>query len=74
MYGKTLGIVGLGRIGTEVARRAQGFQMTVVAYDPYLGAEVAERLGVELVDLDALLRRVRFHLGPHPPDEGDPRH
>jgi D-3-phosphoglycerate dehydrogenase len=60
MYGKTLGIVGLGRIGTEVARRAQGFQMTVIAYDPYLGAEVAERLGVELVDLGALLRRSDF--------------
>jgi D-3-phosphoglycerate dehydrogenase len=60
VYGKTLGIVGLGRIGSEVARRAQGFQMTVVAYDPYLGADVAERLGVELVDLDALLRRSDF--------------
>jgi D-3-phosphoglycerate dehydrogenase / 2-oxoglutarate reductase len=60
VYGKTLGIVGLGRIGTEVARRAQGFAMTVVAYDPYLGTEVAERLGVELVDLDALLARSDF--------------
>ena len=60
VYGKTLGMVGLGRIGTEVARRAQGFEMTVVAYDPYLGTEVAERLGVELVDLDALLRRADF--------------
>jgi D-3-phosphoglycerate dehydrogenase len=60
VYGKTLGIVGLGRIGTEVARRAQGFAMTVIAYDPYLGAEVAQRLGVELVDLDALYRRADF--------------
>jgi D-3-phosphoglycerate dehydrogenase len=60
VYGKTLGVVGLGRIGTEVARRAQGFQMAVVAYDPYLGTEVAERLGVELVDLEALLRRADF--------------
>ena len=60
VYGKTLGIVGLGRVGTEVARRAQGFQMTVVACDPYLGTEVAERLGVELVDLAALLRRSDF--------------
>ena len=60
VYGKTLGIVGLGRIGTEVARRAQGFQMNVVAYDPYLGTEVAERLGVELVDLDTLLHRWDF--------------
>lgn len=60
VYGKTLGIVGLGRIGTEVARRAQGFQMSVVAYDPYLDTGVAERLGVERVDLDALLRRSDF--------------
>jgi D-3-phosphoglycerate dehydrogenase len=60
VYGKTLGIVGLGRIGAEVARRAQGFAMTVIAYDPYLTAEVAQRLGVELVDLDALYRRADF--------------
>jgi D-3-phosphoglycerate dehydrogenase len=60
MHGKTLGIVGLGRIGTEVARRAQAFQMAVVAYDPYLDAGVAARLGVELVDMTALLRRSDF--------------
>jgi D-3-phosphoglycerate dehydrogenase len=60
VYGKTLGIIGLGRIGAEVARRAQGFAMTVVAYDPYLGEEVAQRLGVELVDLDTLYRRADF--------------
>jgi D-3-phosphoglycerate dehydrogenase len=60
VYGKTLGVVGLGRIGSEVARRAQGFAMTVVAYDPYLGAEVAGRLGVELADLPTLLRRADF--------------
>jgi len=60
VYGKTLGIVGLGRVGTEVARRAQGFAMTVVAYDPYLGTEIPERPGVELVDLDTLLRRSDF--------------
>ena len=60
VYGKTLGIIGLGRIGTEVARRAQAFQMAVVAYDPYLGAGVAERLGVERVDFAGLLRRSDF--------------
>ncbi|MBI3458623.1 MAG: phosphoglycerate dehydrogenase [Candidatus Rokubacteria bacterium] len=60
VYGKTLGIVGLGRIGAEVARRAQGFAMTVIAYDPYLTEEVAQRLGVELVDLDTLYRRADF--------------
>jgi D-3-phosphoglycerate dehydrogenase len=60
LYGKTLGIVGLGRVGAEVARRAQGFAMTLVAFDPYLTQEVAQRLGVELVDLDTLYRRADF--------------
>ena len=50
--GKTLGIVGLGRIGQEVARRADGLAMRVVAYDPFVAADVAERLGVRLVDLE----------------------
>jgi D-3-phosphoglycerate dehydrogenase len=49
LFGKVLGLVGLGRIGSEVARRAHGFRMHVIAYDPYLGREVAERLGVETV-------------------------
>jgi D-3-phosphoglycerate dehydrogenase / 2-oxoglutarate reductase len=60
VYGKTLGVVGLGRIGSEVVRRAQGFGMTAIAYDPYLGEEVAHRLGVELTDLDSLFRRADF--------------
>jgi D-3-phosphoglycerate dehydrogenase len=60
VYGKTLGVVGLGRIGSEVVRRAQGFGMTTIAFDPYLTTEVAQRLGVELVDLGALLRRADF--------------
>ena len=47
LLGKMLGIVGLGRIGSEVARRAAGFRMQVIAYDPYLTREAAERLGVE---------------------------
>ncbi|MBI4608420.1 MAG: phosphoglycerate dehydrogenase [Candidatus Rokubacteria bacterium] len=60
IYGKTLGIIGLGRIGSEVARRAQGLRMQVVAYDPYLTAEAASKLGVELVELDELLARADF--------------
>ncbi|HEV8673199.1 MAG TPA: phosphoglycerate dehydrogenase [Methylomirabilota bacterium] len=60
VYGKTLGVLGLGRIGQEVTRRAQGFAMNVIAYDPYLTTEVAQRLGVELVDLDDLYRRADF--------------
>src|SRR5581483_5819201 len=57
---KTLGIIGLGRIGREVARRAQGLEMRVIACDPYVGAEHARRLGVEMTDLPSLLRAADF--------------
>jgi D-3-phosphoglycerate dehydrogenase len=52
---KTLGIVGLGRIGQQVAARARTFEMKVVAFDPYLTPEQGERLGIPLLALDALL-------------------
>ncbi|MBN2232025.1 MAG: phosphoglycerate dehydrogenase [Deltaproteobacteria bacterium] len=56
LYGKTLGIVGLGRIGGSVAVRAKGLGMKPIAYDPYVRASKAEHLGVELCDrLDDLL-------------------
>ncbi|MFP3914703.1 MAG: phosphoglycerate dehydrogenase [Actinomycetota bacterium] len=55
LHGKTLGVVGLGRIGTLVAQRALAFGMHLTAYDPYVSAERGRRLGVELVDLDTLL-------------------
>ncbi|MBC7258790.1 MAG: hypothetical protein H5T65_06050 [Chloroflexi bacterium] len=55
LYGKTLGIVGLGRIGTEVARRAMAFGMTVVATDPLVAPERAAEMGVPLLALDSLL-------------------
>ncbi len=55
--GKTLGIIGVGRIGSIVADRARGLKMKVLAYDPYITQETAEKLGVELVDLDSLLAR-----------------
>lgn len=57
---KTLGIVGLGRIGGTVAKRARGFEMRVLAYDPYVSAEKAALMGAELVDLETLLRSSDF--------------
>lgn len=56
LYGKTLGIIGMGRIGTEVAKRALSFQMKVIAYDPFLPADKAKQIGVELSDLKNLLK------------------
>ena len=58
--GKTLGIVGLGNIGAEVARRAQGLEMDVIAYDPVVSPERAQQLNVELVPLARLMSRADF--------------
>lgn len=55
-YGSTLGLVGLGRIPSDVARKMSGFGMKILAYDPYAPSERAAALGVELVDLDRLLK------------------
>lgn len=57
LRGKTLGLVGLGRVGTEVARRARGLEMKVLAHDPYVTPAAARELDVELVSLDELLKR-----------------
>ena len=57
---KYLGVVGLGRVGSEVARRAQSFGMHLLAYDPFVGPDYARRLGAELLPLDDLLTRADF--------------
>lgn len=56
LYGKKLGVVGFGRIGSTVARFAKAFGMEVLAYDPYLSMEVAAQKGVSMVELEDLLR------------------
>jgi D-3-phosphoglycerate dehydrogenase len=56
LFGKTLGLLGSGRIGAEVAKRAQAFGMKVIAHDPYLSLKIAEGLGIRLVERDPLFR------------------
>ena len=74
LYNKTLGILGMGRIGTELARRAIAFGMRVVAYDPYLSVSRARSLQVELVeDLDALVPQADF-ITMHMPLTDETRH
>jgi D-3-phosphoglycerate dehydrogenase len=65
LYNKTLGIVGVGNIGSHVAKVAQGFGMEVLAYDPYLSEEKKKSLGVTVVDLDVLFAEsdfITFHI------------
>ena len=74
LYDKTLGIIGMGRIGSEFSRRAIAFGMRVVAYDPYLSATRARSLQVELVDeLDDLLASADF-ISLHTPLTAETRH
>ncbi|MEM7519796.1 MAG: phosphoglycerate dehydrogenase [Pseudomonadota bacterium] len=60
LTGKTLGVIGAGNIGSIVCDRAKGLKMKVLAYDPFLGAEKADKMGVEKVELDDLLARSDF--------------
>jgi D-3-phosphoglycerate dehydrogenase len=60
LQGKTLGILGLGRVGEQVTRMVKGLEMKLIACDPYVSAEKAKLLGVELVSLEDLLKRSDF--------------
>ena len=73
VFNKTLGIVGLGRIGGEVAKRALAFGMRVVGYDPYIRSEAAMRAGVELVEIRDLLSRSDY-ITVHVPLTDETRH
>ena len=74
LYNKTLGILGMGRVGTEIARRAIAFGMRVLSYDPYLSASKARSLQVELVEqIDELLPLCDF-LSLHMPLTDETRH
>jgi len=57
---KTLGIIGIGNVGSEVAKRAQAFEMRVIAHDPFVSKDYAHNLKVDLVSLDQLLREADF--------------
>ena len=73
IFGKTVGVVGLGRIGQLVAQRLTAFGAHVVAYDPYVAATRAAQLGIELLSLDELLSRADFisvHLPKTPETAG----
>ena len=73
IYGKTAGVVGLGRIGQLVAQRLAAFGTHVIAYDPYVSAARAAQLGIELLTLDELLTRADFisvHLPKTPETAG----
>lgn len=60
LTGKTLGIVGIGRIGSIVADRAQGLKMKVIAFDPHMPKELVDKLGIELVSLEELCKRADY--------------
>lgn len=73
IFGKTVGVVGLGRIGQLFAQRLAAFETHIIAYDPYVSAARAAQLGIELVSLDELLERADMfsvHLPKTPETKG----
>ncbi len=70
---KSLGILGLGRVGLEVARRARSFGMELIGHDPFVSAAIARENGVRLVDLDELISTsdyLSLHVGLTPQTQG----
>ncbi len=73
LTGKTLGIIGIGRIGSIVAERAQGLNMKVIAYDPHMPEELVKKLGVELTTIDEVCKKSDF-ISVHVPMTKDTKH
>ncbi|MFH1847535.1 MAG: phosphoglycerate dehydrogenase [Candidatus Omnitrophota bacterium] len=73
LYGKTLGIIGMGRIGSEFAKRALSFCMKIIVYDPFFSEGKAKSLKVESVDMDTLLKNADF-ITIHTPLTKETRH
>jgi D-3-phosphoglycerate dehydrogenase len=71
--GRTLGIIGIGKIGNIVTKYAQGFQMKVIAFDPYTLPEVAQKMGVEMVTIDELCARADY-ISVHTPLTPETKH
>lgn len=73
LYGATLGLIGLGRIGSAVARRAKGFEMRVMYYDPYRRQDIEKQLGIEYREMNEVLREADF-ISVHVPLMESTRH
>ncbi|MEE8402472.1 MAG: phosphoglycerate dehydrogenase [Candidatus Hydrothermarchaeaceae archaeon] len=73
LRGKTLGIIGMGRIGLEVAKKAKAFEMDIIVYDPYISEKPLKKSGVEVVDVDTLFTKSDF-ITLHIPLTDETRH
>ena len=73
IYGATLGLIGLGRIGAAMAKRAKGFDMRVLYYDPYRREDLEQQLGITFADLDTVVREADF-VSVHTPLTNETKH